>query len=171
MAETTKTKCKFQTKLIMVVCTVPPPLVQIPICLSGSIHSTLPTLSSQLVPSPPSVLSTVRSSTSASATPSLASFTTTSPPSPSVSSHVKFNPLQRLLHPLYACQAELCFLLVRHLPWLEYDLRVIKGSQFLNPVLDVIAFRVIVVRLHGHRQRYFSWSLRISSNGRKVSPV
>lgn len=76
---------------------------------------------------------------------------------------MEVNLLHRLLDPLPTRQPELFLLPVRHLPRLEDDLRIVQRSQLLDPILDILTLRIVVVGLFcklarrlGGKELYFS---------------
>ena len=60
---------------------------------------------------------------------------------------MELNPLQRLFEPLLPRQPHLLLLILGYLPRLEKQLRVFHGPQLFDPILDVFAFRVVIMCL------------------------
>lgn len=60
---------------------------------------------------------------------------------------MELDPLQRLFEPLLPRQPHLLFLILGYLPRLKKQLRVIQRPQLFDPILDVFAFRVVIMCL------------------------
>lgn len=60
---------------------------------------------------------------------------------------MEFNPLQRLFEPFLPRQPHLLLLILGYLPRLEKQLRIIQRPQLFDPILNVFAFRVVIMCL------------------------
>lgn len=86
---------------------------------------------------------TTAASPSTSPSPSSPSST----PATTTPTGMELNPLQRLFEPLLPRQPHLLLLILGYLPRLEQQLRVIQRPQLFDPILDVFAFRVVIMCL------------------------